>query len=112
MINAYQNNFNDMEWEDVREGVRRKIYTGEGATMGLNELQPGHEPKPHAHPYEQIVYIMQGEGDFNVDGQVYHLTPGGLLVIPPNVTHFLTVTGSEPVINLDIFTPKRLDYIR
>lgn len=112
MIDVNQNNFNDIEWENVREGVRRKIYTGEGATMGLNELQPGHEPKPHAHPYEQIVYILQGEGDFNVDGETYHLTAGGLLVIPENATHFITVTGREPVLNLDIFTPKRLDYIR
>lgn len=111
-MNVNLSNFNEIEWEDVREGVRRKIYTGEGATVAMNELQPGHLPKPHAHPYEQIVYIIQGEGDFSVDGEVHHLTAGGLMVIPPNVEHFIQVTGNVPVLNMDIFTPKRLDYVR
>ena len=36
--------------------------------------------------------------------------PGGLLVIPPNVTHWGEVVGNEPVLNLDVFTPKRPEY--
>lgn len=111
-MNVNLSNFNDIEWEVVREGVKRKAFTGEGATIALNELTPGHAPKPHTHIHEQIVYIIQGEGDFNVAGEVYHLTAGGLMVIPPNVEHFIQVTGDEPVLNLDIFTPKRPEYIR
>lgn len=111
-MNVNLNNFNDIEWEIVREGVKRKAYTGEGATIAINELQPGHTPKPHSHPHEQIVYIMQGAGDFTVEGEVYHLEEGGLLVIPPNAEHFIQVTGDIPVLNLDIFTPKRAEYVR
>ncbi len=107
-----QSNFEQIEWEIVREGVKRKVYTGEGGTISLNELTPGHSPKPHSHSYEQIVYIMQGEGDFFIDGVKHHLTQGGLLVVPPNVEHYISVTGDVPVLNLDIFTPKRLDYIK
>jgi hypothetical protein len=36
--------------------------------------------------------------------------PGGLLVIPSNVTHWGEVLGDEPVLNLDVFTPKRPEY--
>lgn len=111
-MNVNLNNFNDMEWEVVREGVKRKAYTGEGATIAMNELQPGHTPKPHSHPHEQIVYIVQGEGDFTVEGEVYHLKEGGLMVIPPNVEHFIQVTSDIPVLNLDIFTPKRAEYVK
>lgn len=112
MFNVNQSNFNELEWEVVREGVKRKVYTGEGATLSLNELSPGHTPKPHSHIHEQVVYIISGEGDFTVDGAVYHLSAGGLLVIPPNVEHFIQVTGNQPVINLDVFTPKREDYLK
>lgn len=100
-----------MPWELVREGVKRKAFTGEGATAAVNELSPGHTPKPHSHIYEQIVYIMDGECDFHVEEEVYHLTPGGLLVVPPNLTHYAVVTSARPLINLDIFTPKRGEYV-
>jgi quercetin dioxygenase-like cupin family protein len=36
--------------------------------------------------------------------------PGGLVLIPPNVMHWGEVLGDEPVMNLDVFTPKRPEY--
>lgn len=105
-------NWNELSWEQVRPGVRRKAFTGEGATLAMNELQPHHAPKPHAHIYEQIVYIASGSCDFHVAEEVYRLTPGGMLIIPPNVEHYAEVVGEEVMINFDIFTPKRQDYIR
>jgi quercetin dioxygenase-like cupin family protein len=32
------------------------------------------------------------------------------LVIPPNVMHWGEVVGDEPVMNLDVFTPRRPEY--
>jgi quercetin dioxygenase-like cupin family protein len=103
-------NWNQVEWETVREGVERKAFTGEGATLALHRLQPGHEPRPHNHHYEQIVYILAGEVDFHVGDEVVRLGPGGLIVVPPDVMHHAEVVGDEPVLNLDVFTPKRPEY--
>lgn len=94
----------------VREGVTRKGFTGEGATLALHTLQPGHEPRPHRHPYEQIVYIMSGKVKFHIGDTFTILEDGGLLVVPPDVEHYAEVIGDEPVLNLDIFTPKRGEY--
>lgn len=105
-------NWNSMPWEEVRAGVKRKVFTGEGATLSLNLIDPGHEPKPHSHIHEQLVYIIKGECEFHVSGSVYQLKEGGLLYIPPNVEHYIVVKGKEPVINLDIFSPKRSDYLK
>lgn len=99
-----------IEWQPVRRGIDRKAFSGEGATLALHRLQPGHEPRPHAHPYEQIVYIMKGQVDFHVGDQVIRLGPGGLLTVPPNVTHYAEVVGTEEVLNLDVFTPRRAEY--
>lgn len=103
-------NWAEIEEVFVREGVTRKAFSGEGATLALNCLQPDHEPMPHKHHFEQIVYILSGSVDFHVGEEVYRLTKGGLLVIPPNVMHHAVVVGDEPVYNLDIFTPKRSEY--
>ena len=95
-----------------RPGVRRKAFTGEGATFAMNELQPHHEPRPHKHPYEQIAYIAAGVCDYHIEDQVFRLTPGGMLVIPPNLMHYAEVVGDEVLVNFDIFTPKREEYVK
>lgn len=99
-----------IEWHKVREGVDRKAFSGANATLALHRLQPGHEPRPHRHSYEQIVYILQGEVDFHVGGEIVRLGPGGLLTVPPDVMHHAEVVGAETVLNLDVFTPRRPDY--
>ena len=103
-------NWDDLPWEHVREGVARKAFSGDGATLSLNRLDPGHEPRPHDHPHEQIVYILQGRIEFHIVDEVIRLGPGGLLVIPPNARHWGVVVGDEQVLNLDVFTPKRAEY--
>jgi quercetin dioxygenase-like cupin family protein len=55
-----------MPWEPVREGIVRKAFSGAGATVALHKLMPKHEPKPHKHAYEQIVYIIGGRIRFHV----------------------------------------------
>ena len=99
-----------LAWQRVRPGIERESFSGEGATLALHRLHPGHEPRPHAHPYEQIVYIMAGTVDFHVGGETIRLGAGGLLTVPPNVTHWAEVVGAEPVLNLDVFTPRRAEY--
>jgi quercetin dioxygenase-like cupin family protein len=103
-------NWNDMPWEHVRDGVARKAVSGQGATVALNRLMPGHEPRPHSHPHEQIAYILSGTLEFHVNDTTVTLGAGGVLVIPPNALHWGVVVGDEPVLNLDVFTPKRPEY--
>lgn len=104
-------NWNDLKETVLRKGVTRKAFTGEGATIALNYFTPGHEPKPHSHIYEQIVYIIKGKAKFHVGNEEVILDEGGLLVIPPNIEHYLEAIGDENVLNLDVFTPKREEYV-
>ncbi len=100
-----------VEWRAVRDGVARKTFTGEGATLALHRLSPGHTPNPHRHHYEQIVYILEGVVDFHVAGTCHRLGPGSLITVPPDAMHHAEVVGDETVLNLDIFTPKRPEYV-
>ena len=106
-----QVDWSTMEWQPVREGVARKGFTGDGATLALHRLMPGHEPRPHQHPHEQIVYILAGQICFHIGEEQTLLGPGGLLVVPPNTMHWGEVVGDEPVLNLDVFTPSRPEYV-
>jgi quercetin dioxygenase-like cupin family protein len=110
-MNIHQIDWSKMDWQPVREGVDRKAFTGQGATVALHRLMPGHTPSPHKHPHEQIVYIMAGQIRFHVGAEHTLLGPGGLLVVPPDTMHWGEVVGNEPVLNLDVFTPARPEYL-
>jgi quercetin dioxygenase-like cupin family protein len=109
-MDVHKIDWNAIDWTPVRDGVERKAFSGDGATLALHRLMPGHEPRPHSHSYEQIVYILAGTIRFHIGTEIQDVGPGGLLVVPPNVTHWGEVLGSEPVLNLDVFTPKRPEY--
>lgn len=110
-MNIHQVDWEAMQWRAVRRGIERKAFTGEGVTLALHRVWPGHEVLPHSHPFEQIVYILSGEADFEVGGRTVRLRAGGLLVVPPDVVHCIRVVGNEPVLNLDVFCPARPDYV-
>jgi quercetin dioxygenase-like cupin family protein len=105
-------NWNDLPWQVLREGAMRKLFTAEGATAHIAEFRNGHETRPHKHHYEQIAMILEGECDYYLDGVKHRMTPGGFMVIPPDTMHYIHVYDSSvPVINLDIFIPKRDEYV-
>lgn len=104
-------NFDTLEDKPVKPHVTRKTFQfAEGCTITQGTLEYGHKPGPHSHPAEQVSYVRTGTAVFNVGGVEYSLKAGDMIVIPPNVEHYIVVTSKDtPVVNMDIFTPKRSD---
>ena len=104
-------------WEDipdelVREGVRRRGFGNEQALLVMNELTPGMKLAPHVHEsFDQIAYIVSGTAVYHVDGVDHEVGPGSLILIPAGQTHYIRPTGTEKVLNLDVFGPARQDLI-
>lgn len=109
-MDSHKIDWSKIEWKLIRKGVEQKAFSGEGATIAMHRLAPGHEPKPHSHPHEQIAYIAEGRMRFHIGDEVVDLGPGGVVLIPGGVTHWGEVLGDETVINIDVFTPKRPEY--
>ncbi|MEK9645077.1 MAG: cupin domain-containing protein [Alphaproteobacteria bacterium] len=103
-------NWDDLEKEWVRDGVERVGFRGEDTLLVMNWMQPGMEPGPHSHPFEQIAVIVQGTVRFHVGDETYDAGPGSMIRIPPDVIHWGEVIGDEPAMNLDVFNPIRADY--
>jgi quercetin dioxygenase-like cupin family protein len=103
-------NVERMRSTEVRDGVSRRVFTGDGATLAWTTLAPGHTPRPHAHEHEQIVYIVSGRARFQVGDEVAELGPGDVLLVPANVEHFAETIGAEPCVDLSVFTPRRDEY--
>jgi quercetin dioxygenase-like cupin family protein len=95
---------------ETRPGVRRSVFSGDGATLAFTTLDPGHTARPHSHPHEQIVYLLAGEALFVVGDEEVVLRAGDMLVVPPGVEHWAETIGEVPVLDLSIFSPRRDEY--
>ncbi len=103
-------NWDSLDREIVRKGVERAGFRGDDVLMVMNWLEPGMDLNPHSHPFEQVVYIVQGRVIFHVGDESIEAGPGSLIRIPPDVVHYGEPVGDEPAMNLDIFSPIREDY--
>lgn len=102
----------DIPKEQVRPGITRQIVSGENMTLGLHEVQANLELKPHSHPHEQVVLILKGELEYTVGEEKSVIKPGEVLIIPSNVVHYASRVIGKSVLNLDIWSPIRKDYLK
>jgi quercetin dioxygenase-like cupin family protein len=58
----------------------------------------------HAHPWEQIYYVLSGSMNVEVDGDVFAAGPGSLVVFPKGTPHRNWNTDSE-TLHLSINVP-------
>jgi len=102
--------WDELPKEAVRPGVERAGFRGDNVLLVMNWLQPGMQTNPHRHPFEQIVYVVQGRMRFVVGDEVVEAGPGSVIRVPPDVLHYGEPIGDDPVLNLDVFAPFREDY--
>jgi mannose-6-phosphate isomerase-like protein (cupin superfamily) len=91
------------------------IGDDEGTTpvrTGIQTSQPGYVAPLHAHPYMEILHILDGVAEAWIDGQqdrAITLRKGDTVAIPPGVTHSFRVVGGEPLRLLGTHaSPKRI----
>ena len=88
--------------------TRRMIHSGQ-MTIARLELQKGAAVPEHAHVNEQVCTVERGALEFSIEGRRQVVRAGESLVIPPNVPH--GVVALEDSVAMDIFTPRREDWI-
>lgn len=102
-------------WYDLNTGVPPfemvpgllfRPIVGTNLAVNLVTLEPYTVAPVHAHPEEQVTYVLEGEFEFEINGEKRVLTPGMAAVIPPNTPHGAR-THDKQCVELDIFSPPR-----
>ena len=73
-------------------------------TQFLGEISPGRAPN-HSHIYDEIVYIIDGEGILHLGGEERVIGPGSAMHLPPLAEHCLENTGKGSMRVLGVFHP-------
>lgn len=107
MIEPIWVNFNSgVEPFEVLPGLEFRPIVGSGLAVNMVRLKPNTVEPVHAHSEEQVSLVLEGEFEFEVDGDARTLVPGMAVIIPPNMPHGARTFGTECV-EIDIFHPPR-----
>ena len=76
----------------------------ESVTQFVGYIPPGRAPD-HFHLYDEIVYVLAGEGAFHVDGESAALRAGSCIHLPARLIHCLENHGPGEMQVLGVFRP-------
>lgn len=102
---------NEISWEEVGKGVRRKIMAYDDKLMLVRvEFETGGVGTLHQHYHSQITHVESGMFEVEVAGEKRVLKAGDAFCIPPNELH--GVVCLEAGVLIDAFSPMREDFIK
>jgi unsaturated pyranuronate lyase len=104
--------WDDMPAERLKEGLSRKLITGERMMIAHVYFRSGEEVPRHSHENEQLTYILSGALRFwfgGHDEQEVTVRAGEVVVIPSNVPH--RAVALEDTLDVDVFSPPRQDWL-
>jgi mannose-6-phosphate isomerase-like protein (cupin superfamily) len=76
----------------------------ESVTQFVGYIPPGRAPD-HFHRYDEVVYVLAGEGAFHVDGESAPLRAGSCVHLPAKLVHCLENHGPGEMQVLGVFRP-------
>ena len=104
-----------LRWDDeplerLSDGIGRRMLNGEALTLAQITLAAGAVVPEHEHPNEQLATVVSGRLRFVVGGDEHEVGPGESVLITGGVPHRVEVL--EDAVVLDVFAPRREDWIR
>jgi len=76
----------------------------ESVTQFVGYIPPGRAPD-HFHRYDEVVYVLGGEGAFHVNGESAALRAGSCVHLPARLVHCLENHGPGEMRVLGVFRP-------
>jgi quercetin dioxygenase-like cupin family protein len=98
--------FADLPAEEPYDGLRRRSFDGERATVNEYVFEPYSRFPLHRHPQEQITLVEEGDIELTVSGDMIALRAGDWSVLQPNVEHGIRA-GRRGARIIAILVPRR-----
>ena len=91
-------------------GMQRRILAhNERLMLVEHHMEPGWVGTRHAHPHDQLVYVLAGRLEFCCGEDRFEVAAGDSFVVRGGMEH--EARAHEASVVLDVFTPVREDYL-
>ncbi|NPV06623.1 MAG: cupin domain-containing protein [Anaerolineae bacterium] len=99
----------DLPWVEASPGISRRVLAGERLMLVEIRIDADRTVAAHAHPHEQIGYVLEGRVRFRTGGSEKILGPGGTYSVPGGEEHSAEALGAAARL-VEVFTPPREDF--
>jgi mannose-6-phosphate isomerase-like protein (cupin superfamily) len=86
----------------------RYLVTAETGCTDLTQffgvIAPGRAAE-HSHVYDEVIYVLEGEGVLHTDGRDEPVAAGSCIHLPPLLVHSLENSGPSPMRIVAVFHP-------
>ena len=102
--------YQDVPLIELRPGSKSHIVSAEKITVSFLTAEPNSFGPVHRHEAEQIMIVTDGACDMIVEGKLYHIEKGDVLIFPSNMEHgsYISDRGCRVI---DVFSPPRQDFV-
>ena len=69
--------------------VSRVLLKNKGGTVTIFAFDQGEGLSEHTAPFDALVFIMDGEAEVEIAGEVYRVRQGDTITLPANIPHAL-----------------------
>jgi quercetin dioxygenase-like cupin family protein len=108
MTNIQKLSWKSTEIEKLTDAVPQKaLFDG---TLAQLSIKRGGGAARHSHTNEEYASVVSGSVKYVFDDREIVVRPGEVLVVPPNVPHW--VTAVEDSVTILFFSPSRQEQIR
>ena len=95
----------DAETGDATAGRQfRLLAPCASATQFIGYIPVGRAPD-HFHKYDEVIYVLEGQGELHIDGETAPLRAGTCVHLPAGLVHCLESTGPDELHVLGVFRP-------
>jgi quercetin dioxygenase-like cupin family protein len=100
----------DLPELELVKGSNSRLVAGEQSMISFLTMTKNSYFAPHHHSQEQIMIVLDGSCDEIIEGKLYHVKKGDVIVLPQNIVHGAYI-GDEDVHVIDVFGEVRSDYL-
>jgi quercetin dioxygenase-like cupin family protein len=84
------------DWGTFRSQFAGPTAATADVLSGYVDLKPGQEPHPpHTHVDEEFLYLVEGSGEWYLNGKTIPATKGDVLYTAPNDVHGIKNTSTD-----------------
>lgn len=103
-------NYHDVPLTELVPGCHSHIVSGERGLVSFLTMPANGFFPPHRHEAEQIMVVLEGYLDEIIEGKLYPVKEGDVIILPSNIEHGAQIHEVDCKA-IDIFVPPRQDYL-
>lgn len=100
----------DLPPVELVKGSNSRLIAGEQSMLSFLKMDAHSYFAPHRHKQEQIMTVLDGYCDEIIEGKLYRVKKGDVIILPSNIEHGAYIYDQDVQV-LDVFGDVRGDYM-